>query len=498
MGVKKILTLEDALDEINTLDIAFKREQKSREKAEQILEEKASNLSRVNTRLHEQYINMEKSNQEIDYLLKITKLDDEALEDSLQDQTTIIKNFLNLSSLHLWSEASFAFKCNMPDQKIEPVTSFILTSNRQISLEIEDKFQSECFSFLEIHLNSTKPLRYSKFSQEMKKINDAYSHLNHSYLCPLEIDDEEKYLIWFTFSNAIELDEITVQLVDRGIRQLKSTLQKKKSKLQLLDNYKKLKEIKSQLIQSEKMASIGTISAGIAHEINNPLSFLLTNSEVLREYLESLMNYINKLENGFHESDQKDKIKENIDYILTDTPLLMKESLEGIERIREIINGLRIFSRADDGEVKEFNVNSCIESSLRLVSNELKHKCKIGKKLESQFMVKGSEGQIIQVLTNLIVNGAQAIEEFGIIEINSRDEDGQVIISIKDNGKGISRENLNNLFTPFFTTKPAGQGTGLGLSISYGIVKRHNGTIQVESSLGIGTIFNIILPSTQG
>ncbi len=498
MGIKKLLTLEDALEEITALEVAFRREQQSREKAEQILEEKASNLFRVNSRLHEQYIDMEKAKHEIDYLLKITKLEDEAIEDDMHDQRSIIKNFLHLSSLHLWSEASFAFRCNKETQKFEPITSFILTSNRQNSSEVEDSFHNENFSFLEIHLNSTKPLRYSKFSQEMKKINDAYSHLNHSYLCPLEVDQDEKYFIWFTFSNAIELDEMTIQLVDRGIRQLKSTLQKKKSKLQLIENYKKLKEIKSQLIQSEKMASIGTISAGIAHEINNPLSFLLTNSEVLKEYLDLLMGYISKLENGFAENDDKGKLKENIDYILTDTPMLMRESLEGIERIREIINGLRVFSRADDGEIKEFNINACIESSLRLVSNELKHKCKIGKRLESQAKIKGSEGQIIQVLTNLIVNGAQAIEEFGIIEINSKDENDNVVISIKDNGKGISKENLNNLFTPFFTTKPAGQGTGLGLSISYGIVKRHKGTINVESSIGIGTVFNISLPTSQG
>ena len=110
-------------------------------------------------------------------------------------------------------------------------------------------------------------------------------------------------------------------------------------------------------------------------------------------------------------------------------------------------------------------------------------------------MIKGSEGQIIQVLTNLLVNSAQAIEEFGIVEISTRDEDSNVVITIKDNGKGISQENLNNLFTPFFTTKPVGQGTGLGLSISYGIIQRHKGTIHVESSVGIGTVFHITIPS---
>ena len=358
MGLKKIITLEDALDEINVLNTAFKREQKSRERAEQILEEKASNLFKANSRLHEQYLNSTKANQEIDYLLKITGLED----DDAVDNISIIKRFLNFSSIHLWSEASFAFKCDQETQKIKPLTSFLLSSSQQSTSYNDDVFHRECFDFLEIHFDATRPLRYSKFSPEMKKINLLYSQLNHSYLCPLEVDQDEKYLIWFTFSNAIELDEITIELVDRGIGQLKSILQKKKSKMLLIENYKKLKEMKSQLIQSEKMASIGTISAGIAHEINNPLSFLLTNSEVLKEYMVTIIDYINKLEEGFGDNDQKEKIKENIDYIIKDTPILMKESLEGIERIREIINGLRVFSRADDGEIKEFNITTCGES----------------------------------------------------------------------------------------------------------------------------------------
>ncbi|MDO9181536.1 MAG: ATP-binding protein, partial [Bacteriovorax sp.] len=274
-------------------------------------------------------------------------------------------------------------------------------------------------------------------------------------------------------------------------------LQKHKSKYQLLENYKKLKEVKSQLIQSEKMASLGTISAGIAHEINNPLSFLLTNSEVLKEYLTTIIQYIKRLENPTENETDITKLKKSIDYILQDTPMLMNESLEGIDRIKEIVNGLKTFSRADDGDIKEFDINTCIETSLRLVSNELKHKCKITKNFQSLPPVRGSAGQIIQVLTNLLVNSAQAIEDFGLIEISTKESENNIIVSIKDSGKGISQENLDQLFTPFFTTKPTGQGTGLGLSISYGIIKKHKGDITVESTIGKGTEFCIFLPKEQ-
>lgn len=408
----------------------------------------------------------------------------------------VIRNFLKISSMHLWSEASFAFYCDNKTQKLTPVTFHLLGSQENQEKD-EERFLTENFEFMEIHFNSTRPLRYSKFSQNIVKINEQYAHLNHSYLCPLEVDSEEKFMIWFTFSNAVELDEMTIELINRGVDQLKSILQKQKSKTQIMENYKKLKEIKSQLIQSEKMASIGTISAGIAHEINNPLSFLLTNSEVLKEYLKTIIDYIARLESKSSDEEEMKSIKKNIDYILTDTPMLMMESLEGINRIREIVNGLRTFSRADDGELKEFDVNVCIESSLRLVSNELKHKCRINKNLNSTSLIKGSEGQIIQVLTNLLVNSAQAIEDYGVVEVNSSDVGDSVVITIRDSGKGISKENLDHLFTPFFTTKLAGQGTGLGLSISYGIIQRHKGKIEVESSVGIGTAFHITIPSIE-
>jgi len=177
--------------------------------------------------------------------------------------------------------------------------------------------------------------------------------------------------------------------------------------------------------------------------------------------------------------------------------MLMNESLEGIDRIREIVNGLRTFSRADDGEIKEIDINTCVETSLRLVSNELKHRCKISKELNSKLNVKGSDGQLIQVFTNLLVNSAQAIDGFGSVEVTTKDINNTVVVSIKDSGKGISKENLDQLFTPFFTTKPTGQGTGLGLSISYGIIKKHNGNITVESTVGVGTIFHITLPVAQ-
>ena len=242
------------------------------------------------------------------------------------------------------------------------------------------------------------------------------------------------------------------------------------------------------------MASIGTISAGIAHEINNPLSFLLTNSEVLKEYWQNVMAYIYVLEQSERNEIELKASKKSLEFVFQDTPHLINESLEGIERIREIVNGLRTFSRADDGDIKDVDINSCLESALKLVSNELKHKCRIEKDLKKVPTFKGAAGQLIQVFTNLLVNSAQAIEGFGAIKVKSELKENNLVVSICDSGKGISPEDLKQLFTPFFTTKPTGQGTGLGLSISYGIVKKHNGNITVESEIGKGTTFFIEIP----
>lgn len=476
--------------ELDAHKIALDRERQAREQAEQILEKKSYNLFKINQRLQEQYVNASRRTQEVDYLYRITNLEIQT------DIKKLFSEFLEISSMLIWADASFAFKVNSLEDKLEPVANFIINADDNKNDEINDDFVNENFDFLNIHMDCIKPIRFSGFLKDMIKLNSRYQGLNFSYIFPFRVGHNESYLIWFTFSNAKELEARTLNLIESGLHQMLNTMIKFNSKIELEENFRRLKEVKSQLIQSEKMASLGTISAGIAHEINNPLSFLLTNSEVMKEYISSVINYINSLEKmiNFDSNIDLKKEKNEIDFILQDTPMLMNESLEGIERIKQIVSGLKTFSRADDGIAKSFTLNECVESSLRLVSNELKHKSKVFKKLSSIHLIKGADGQIIQVLTNLLVNSAQAIDEFGEISIETYDDDQFAFVKVSDNGKGISQENLKQLFTPFFTTKPTGQGTGLGLSISYGIIKKHSGEISVESTEGVGTSFLIKLP----
>lgn len=267
---------------------------------------------------------------------------------------------------------------------------------------------------------------------------------------------------------------------------------------------RQLKEQQAHLVQSEKMASIGQLAAGIAHEINNPVGYVSSNMATFSEYLEIIEQYISAFQMcSSAEGEERRKIllkiqemtkKDDLTYILGDLNNLIEESKDGIRRVAEIVQNLKSFARLDEAEIKEVNINDCIEATLKIVWNELKYKCEIIKNLGDLPMIRCYPGQINQVFMNLFVNVAQAIKERGKLDITTIVEDSAIVIRVADTGIGIPAENIPKLFDPFFTTKPVGKGTGLGLSIAYGIIQKHNGTITAESEVDKGTTFTILLP----
>jgi len=266
---------------------------------------------------------------------------------------------------------------------------------------------------------------------------------------------------------------------------------------------KDLKNSQAQLVQSEKMASLGILSAGVAHEINNPTSFVKSNINSLKEYLDKLLLLANDYYQMAEKQEEHDpalleKIHQQLDgedlnYLIQDIPELLADTNEGINRIQNIVQGLKSFVRSEEAEIKNFDVNECIESTLKIVWNELKYKCEISKTLPPLPLVQGNQGEINQVILNLLMNASQAIDQRGKVHIETGLQNKRVFIKVSDTGCGISDENLTKLFTPFFTTKDVGSGTGLGLSISHGIVKKHGGEIEVQSKVGEGTVFTVYL-----
>ena len=270
--------------------------------------------------------------------------------------------------------------------------------------------------------------------------------------------------------------------------------------------YKDLKTTQAQILQREKMASIGQLAAGVAHEINNPMGFISSNLGTLGKYVNKLSDFINT-QTGVIESLKSAEISEGLtekrkklklDYILEDVEELIKESLEGAERVKKIVQNLKTFSRVDEAEYKFADINECIESTLNIVWNELKYKATVEKDYQKLPLAKCYPQQLNQVFMNLLVNAAHAIEKQGEIKIKTWNGNGFINVSISDTGCGIPEDEINRIFEPFFTTKEVGKGTGLGLSISYDIVKKHNGEIVIDSEVGKGTTFTVKIPVMEG
>ncbi len=306
-----------------------------------------------------------------------------------------------------------------------------------------------------------------------------------------------------------EVEHVCVTLLDftdtamyqMRLNELIDQLKEEKAAQQVLIG--KLEDAQGQLLQSEKMASVGQLAAGVAHEINNPIGFVNSNLGSLKGQVESLLSVLSayeEVENALKgqpdllASLQQAKVAADLDFLRDDILDLINESLDGVQRVKKIVENLRDFSRVDASEWHYANLEQGLESTLNIVWNEIKYKAEVVREYAGLPDVECIAAQINQVFMNLLLNAAHAIAERGTITLRTGFDEREVWVEIEDTGVGIKQENLKRVFEPFFTTKPIGKGTGLGLSLAYGIVQRHQGGLEVQSEPGKGTRFRLTLP----
>jgi len=331
-------------------------------------------------------------------------------------------------------------------------------------------------------------------ADELAEVARAFNHMT------AELRESEKQ------RNAInaELVKMNQTLEDRVERRTKKI---NKQMMELREANEKVAETQQKLVQSEKLASIGQLAAGVAHEINNPIGFVRSNLNTLSDYI-GVYKELNGLYSGLLD-DQVDaqlRIKEiqelekqeDMSFVAEDVDELIADSIDGTTRIRDIVQGLKNFSRVNEVGKHPCDVNECIRSTLKIVASEFKSKCHIETDLSEIPLISGHKGEISQVLMNLLVNAGHAVDNGGLIKVSTTNSETAIQIVIADNGSGISEENMSKLYDPFFTTKPVGKGTGLGLSITFGIIQDHGGEIDVQSEVGTGTTFTIELPVDHG
>lgn len=284
--------------------------------------------------------------------------------------------------------------------------------------------------------------------------------------------------------------------MSRKVAKARTDLKKKLAELEKANQ--ELKDTQSKLVHSSKMVSLGQLVAGVAHELNNPIGFIYSNMSHLKEYSEKLIKLADIAEF------QPEKIKQaksdlDIEFIRQDLPKLVSSCEDGARRTRDIVLGLRNFSRLEEAKLKEIDIHESIDNTLNLLSGEIKNRIQVLKDYGNLPLVTCYGSQINQVFMNILSNAVQAIEGTGNIWITTRvieklNSPKKVQISFQDSGKGMTSQVMEKIFDPFFSTKGVGQGTGLGLSISYGIIESHGGDIQVKSQVGIGTEFVLTIP----
>ncbi|MCT7357766.1 sensor histidine kinase [Thalassolituus pacificus] len=324
------------------------------------------------------------------------------------------------------------------------------------------------------------------------------------------------YLLLLSESSVATLDVVRMSLLEKTMEQVRTQLERQQSENRLKNQYQRLRntlsrlhQTQEQLYHAEKLSSIGQLAAGIAHEINNPVSYVMSNFGPLDEYIQTMSKLLTLHDQFIHAMNEGDaqmgnQLREAIsnereaadfEFMMEDIFSLVRDSRNGLMRVTDIVHNLRTFSRRDSLEMADINLCDCIRNAVKIMQYQLNGIAKTELDIPDSADIQGNEGMISQVLINLIQNAVHAVDAGGVLKISLIKKDTDWRLSVCDNGCGIPDDIRDKIFDPFFTTKDIGKGTGLGLSTSYSIMKRHHGRIEIESQPGAGTCFILFFPT---
>ncbi len=404
---------------------------------------------------------------------------------------TLLTEFFNILQQAISFSAAILIKINPSDELSTLVTASHPHSDAIITqLTVLDKPNRNIKNVFNLH------------QLPNWQVTDPFWNSQHAMLTTPVSTSTESYQLYIFSETIGAFNQHDITLMQRFVSFAGNTISQFE-KRNLLVKQKEMEEkqsnIEQVLINSEKMASLGQMAAGVAHEINNPLSYIVSNIQNLAYNLEQFSHLINtlKAEKAITQQTLVDTLQHyQFDELQTDSSDIIAEMTEGADRVKEIVQGLRQFAHPDQTQIGDIDITELIDNTLRVAWNEIKYNANVEKNYNTEpVIITGRSTQLSQVFLNLFFNAAQAIcDKVGVISITTKADKKNAYITIADNGSGIDENKLNKIFDPFYTTKPIGQGTGLGLAISKAIIEQHSGQIRVESQLSQGTVFYITLP----
>ena len=404
---------------------------------------------------------------------------------------TLLTEFFNILQQAISFSAAILIKINPSDELSTLVTASHPHSDAIITqLTVLDKPNRNIKNVFNLH------------QLPNWQVTDPFWNSQHAMLTTPVSTSTESYQLYIFSETIGAFNQHDITLMQRFVSFAGNTISQFE-KRNLLVKQKEMEEkqsnIEQVLINSEKMASLGQMAAGVAHEINTPLSYIVSNIQNLAYNLEQFSHLINtlKAEKAITQQTLVDTLQHyQFDELQTDSSDIIAEMTEGADRVKEIVQGLRQFAHPDQTQIGDIDITELIDNTLRVAWNEIKYNANVEKNYNTEpVIITGRSTQLSQVFLNLFFNAAQAIcDKVGVISITTKADKKNAYITIADNGSGIDENKLNKIFDPFYTTKPIGQGTGLGLAISKAIIEQHSGQIRVESQLNQGTVFYITLP----